>query len=210
MNIFYVNLVPKRIEDEQIHAFLKEFVDYIHSIQGGVDISIKNAEDMYPGVNAYIGSVLNYYCRKDREGVAGVDGFLKALNNYHSIDEVERKKVCLSESKDKSIYDILAQGFREKIVFEDCKIVIISGEKYYISAPYGVACESVCVNRCLEKYSIWHETAHLFDVDDHYDPDIDSYPTICGDEKCFMQWNSLRGEHFCSKAISEISSYLSR
>ncbi|PIZ75552.1 hypothetical protein COY05_03640 [Candidatus Peregrinibacteria bacterium CG_4_10_14_0_2_um_filter_38_24] len=86
---------------------------------------------------------------------------------------------------------------------KNCKIVVVSGNKYHISAPHGVAVGNVCINRCLEEKSIWHETAHLFGVSDHYDEN--THETICGDEKCFMRWNALNGDHFCEKALSEIA-----
>ncbi|MEK7524211.1 MAG: hypothetical protein AAB588_04255 [Patescibacteria group bacterium] len=200
MNIVYINLVPREIRNSKIHSFLSEFANFPFFLSENVDISIKNVEDMFPGVGSYIEKILKFYCTNDGDGVAGVDAFFKVFNNHLSTDDVKNKKLYLGE--DISVYEILDEGFKMEYSFKDSKFVIISGTKYHIPFPYGVASGNVCINCCLEKYSIWHETAHLFGASDHYDEV--NHSNTCGDQKCFMQWDSLKGRHFCKKAISEI------
>ena len=153
MKIVYINLVPESIKNEQILKFLKEFVDLFDITK----IPIKNAEDMYPGVNRYIKSILDYYYSKNGKGksIAGeIEAFFKILNEYRSSDEINPEKTFLGE--DELIYHLLDRGFKKKIIFANCKIVIISGEKYKLGYPYGEASHNnvVCINRCLEKYSM--------------------------------------------------------
>lgn len=205
MNIVYVNLVPQK--NDEIHSFLSDFADYVISLKGNVDISVKNAEDLFPGVNSYIEKILKFYGTKEEKEIRKVNAFFEVLNNHHSINEVKSEKLCWEE--DESTYEMLDEGFKRKFSFKNFKIVVISGHKYDIPDLYGVAIHkgNVCINRCLKRESIWHETAHLFGADDHYDKNDKNHPTTCGDKKCLMQWDARGGNHFCKKAIEEINEY---
>lgn len=85
-----------------------------------------------------------------------------------SIDDVKKQKLYLGE--DTSIYEILGEGLKTKYSFKNSKIVVVRDYKYRTFNPYGDAIcgGNICINRSLKKYSIWHETAHLFGASNHY------------------------------------------
>lgn len=56
----------------------------------------------------------------------------------------------------------------------------------------------------LEK-NIWHEVAHLFGANDHYN--ITTKDGTCSEQNCIMQYGKSEGV-FCSETIIEINSYL--
>lgn len=85
--------------------------------------------------------------------------------------------------------------------------ILLTGKRYDLEFPYGVATMGgkFCLNRNVERLSIWHETAHLLGANDHYDEQHQPIRECTLKGKCIMQWNSTLGYDFCSLAIEEMS-----
>ena len=90
--------------------------------------------------------------------------------------------------------------------------ILLTGQRYDLDFPYGVATVGggFCLNRNVEKLSIWHETAHLLGVDDHYDDQHQPIQECTLKHRCIMQWISTLGSDFCSHAIEEMSAFLAK
>ena len=55
--------------------------------------------------------------------------------------------------------------------------------------------------------NIWHEVAHIFGADDHYDA-VSHLPTsVCKSKDCIMRFGELNGE-LCDESIKEIERYI--
>src|SRR5690606_28672220 len=63
----------------------------------------------------------------------------------------------------------------------------------------------VAVIKELNEKNIWHEIAHLFGAEDHYEPTTRS--DSCDEPNCIMQYGKTEGD-FCSRTISEIKTYV--
>jgi len=67
-----------------------------------------------------------------------------------------------------------------------------------------------CLNRNVERLSIWHETAHLLGADDHYDEQHQPIRECTLKGRCIMQWISTLDHDFCSFAIKQMSEFLAK
>jgi len=90
--------------------------------------------------------------------------------------------------------------------------ILLTGQRYDLHFPYGVATMggAFCLNRNVERLSIWHETAHLLGADDHYDKQHQPIRECTLKERCIMQWISTLGHDFCSFAIKQMSEFLAK
>lgn len=60
---------------------------------------------------------------------------------------------------------------------------------------------------------LWHETAHLFGADDHYDEKNRTATPKCeAANLCIMQWDPGHNEHcrFCDQSITEVNTYFAK
>lgn len=78
---------------------------------------------------------------------------------------------------------------------------IPTGHNYWGEALTGFVAVIIKQNRV----NIWHEIAHLFGAEDHYDQE--SKNAICLNKTCIMQYGKSEGE-FCAQSIKEITDYI--
>lgn len=90
--------------------------------------------------------------------------------------------------------------------------ILLTGQRYDLDFPYGVATVGgeFCLNRNVERLSIWHETVHLLGADDHYDEQHQPIRECTLKGRCIMQWISTLGHDFCSFAIKQMSTFLAK
>jgi|GEM_PF-4466471 len=131
--------------------------------------------------------------------------------NFWLIDEISNKQRVFTKEEVSNII-----GFKVPMVQFDKSIVVV-GNKYDLGqGRYGVAHRGgvLCINKFLEKKSIWHETAHLLGADDHYcEDEHEKVIKRCGDygkkkKVCLMQWDSLKGADFCIESLKDIKYYV--
>jgi hypothetical protein len=118
--------------------------------------------------------------------------------------------------KDKNL-EIINLAVDKKITPRFFNSILITGKNFKLEHPYGVfppRCTikvgGICINRCIAKQSIWHETAHLLGADECYDVNDPQHRTLesCTHPKCFMQRDSTKGQCFCDKSIAEMREFI--